>query len=631
MPDHVPSVPPAHLAHGPRQIEGGAFAFSVWAPRVARLELQLMAPVARRLAMSRGTRGLWTARVAGLAHGQQYRFLLDDARARPDPAAHHQPEGVHGPSALVDHERYAWQVAAFRPPTPEALVFYELHVGTFTPEGTFAVAIPRLAELKALGITALEVMPVAAFSGARNWGYDGVQPFAVQASYGGPEGFKAFIDAAHGLGLAVYLDVVFNHLGPEGSYQREFGPYFTADCRTPWGQAVNLDGPGSDFVRGYFVACALHWLERYRLDGLRLDATHALLDRRPVHFLRELRQAVETQAARLGRPARLVAETNLNDPRLVEPPGIGGHGLAALWCDDLHHALHALLTGERDGYYQDYGRLEHLAAAVGQGFTYQGEHSAYRDRAHGSPCGHLPSTAFVVCLQNHDQVGNRALGERLSALVPREACLCAAALVLLSPFTPFLFMGEEYAESAPFLYFTSHDDAELAAAVTRGRRKEFADFAWAGEPPDPQAPETFARSRLDWSLRQAPGHRRTLAWYTALLAVRRGHLGLITDREHLVVVPQHAPGGSGGLSMRYGRSGRGLLLLANLTNTPLTLDARRLLPAGQAHCLLDSREARFGGPGASSVGAVGVAEVLPAALELPPFAATLYAWEETPP
>lgn len=620
--------PPAALTcldHGPRKREDGVYAFRVWAPLVSRLELELTHPVARRLDMTRGECGLWTATVDCLSAGQEYGFHLDGGELRPDPASHFQPGGVHGPSALVDHAAFTWTDGAFRPPAEKAHVFYELHVGTFTGEGTFAAAIPRLADLAALGVTAVEVMPVAAFPGKRNWGYDGVSPFAVQASYGGPEGLKAFVDAAHGLGLAVYLDVVFNHFGPEGSYQREFGSYFSPDCTTPWGEAMNLDGPGSDFVRGYFIACALHWFDHYHLDGLRLDATHTLLDRRPVHFLRELQAAVADQAARLGRPARLVAETNLNDPRLVTPAALGGYGLAALWSDDLHHALHTLLTGERDGYYQDYGRLEQAVTALAQGFAFQGEYSAYRGRVHGAPCGHLPSEAFVVFLQNHDQVGNRALGERLGALVPRPASLCAAALVLLSPYAPLVFMGEEYAESAPFLYFTSHEDADLAAAVRRGRCEEFAAFAWAGEPPDPQDPETFERSRLSWSLRQAPGHREVLAWYTALLAVRRDNSGLIADRANLLVVPRHAPGGSGGLSLRYGRSGRGLLLLANLTAAPLALPARGLLPAGTARRLLDTREERFGGPGAPETAEPSDT------LELPAYAAVLYAWEATQP
>ncbi len=499
----------------------GRCSFCVWAPRAQTVAVRLTAPRERLVPLTQGERGYHRGVAAGVEPGSLYFYLLDGEKERPDPASRSQPQGVHGPSQVVDLRAFGRPDYCWPGPAQQDLVFYELHVGTFTPEGTFDAVIPRLRELRELGITALELMPVAQFPGSRNWGYDGVYPFAVQASYGGPEGFRRLVDACHRHGLAVFLDVVYNHLGPEGNYLEDFGPYFTDRYRTPWGMALNFDGPGSNEVRRFFIENALFWITEFHVDGLRLDAVHAITDKAALPFLEELAAAVHRRAERLGRRIYVIAESDLNDPRIVRPPALGGCGLDAQWNDDFHHALHALLTGEQDGYYRDFGRTEHLARAFREGYVYTGQYSAYRQRRHGRRL-HLASGAqLVVFAQNHDQVGNRARGERLSALTSFAGLKLAAGVVLLSPFLPLLFMGEEYGETAPFQYFTSHQDPALAEAVRRGRRKEFAAFAWAGGVPDPQDEATFQRSRLNYALRREGRHRVLREFYRELLRLRR--------------------------------------------------------------------------------------------------------------
>ncbi len=486
-------------------------AFLVWAPRAAEVEVQLLEGERRvpRAPAPALPPGYHQGEIDGVRAGDRYRFVLDGARAVPDPASRLQPEGVHGPSAVVALDRPApWEGVALRD-----LVLYELHVGTFTPEGTFDAAIGALDRLADLGITAVEVMPVAHFPGVRNWGYDGVHLFAVHTAYGGPEGLRRFVEACHARGLACLLDVVYNHLGPEGNTLRELGPYFTSAYETPWGEAVQLDGAGSDEVREYFVQNALQWILDFGLDGLRLDAVHALLDRSAEPFLEELARRVHAAAPQ----ALLIAESDANDPRLVRPPEVGGHGLDAVWADDLHHALHAVLTGERSGYYADFGGVEAVAEALRSPFAWPGEYRAFRGRRHGRPAPDLGPERFVVCAQNHDQVGNRPLGERLITLEGPEAAKLAAGVVLLAPTVPLLFMGEEYGEEAPFLYFVHHGDPDLVEAVRRGRAEEFAGFfAEGGAPPDPQAEETFLRSKL--RVREDTGIARLTR---RLLALRR--------------------------------------------------------------------------------------------------------------
>lgn len=497
----------------------GRCVFRVWAPNHPALTLRLHGDdgAARDLPMTADERGYHTATVDGVAPGDRYGFVADGTE-RPDPASRWQPDGVHAPSAVVE--------AARPDPAPKwggmplsAWIIYELHVGTFTAEGTFDAAIARLDGLVALGITAVELMPIAAFPGRRNWGYDGVQPYAAQDSYGGLPGLWRFVDACHAHGIAVLLDVVYNHLGPEGNYLSWYGPYFTDTYRTPWGDALNFDGAHSDEVRAYFVRNALFWLDQ-GLDGLRLDAVHAIHDESPRSFLADLTAAVDAHG--FDRPIAIIAESDQNDPRLITSREHGGIGMAAVWADDLHHALHRALTGETDGYYGDYRELAALVTALRDGFAWQGEYSDYRQRRHGAPCGHLPPERFVVCAQNHDQIGNRMKGERLAALVDRDRLALAAVTVLLSPYTPLLFMGEEHADPAPFPYFIDHGDPDLVAAVQKGRAAEFAAFQRDGEgPPDPASAATFASAVVDFGHRERAPHREVFALYRALIAERR--------------------------------------------------------------------------------------------------------------
>jgi maltooligosyltrehalose trehalohydrolase len=532
---------------GASALADGRCRFRVWAPAAERVEV-LLGDGARTVLLRRAARGYHEEVVADAPAGTRYRVRVDGGEPLPDPASRLQPEGVHGASAVVD-PAFAWGDGRWRGVPLRRYVIYELHVGTFTPAGTFDAGAARLPELAALGVTAVELMPVAQFPGERNWGYDGVHPFAVQASYGGPDGLKRFVDAAHAAGLAVVLDVVYNHLGPEGNYLRAFGPYFTDRYRTPWGEAINFDGPDSDEVRAYFVCNALRWLDEFHVDALRLDAVHAIVDVSARPFLAELADAAHDLGEARGRPAYLIAETDMNDPRTLAAVEGGGLGMDAQWSDDVHHALHAVVTGERDGYYADFGEVAALRAALARGFVQVGGWSAHRRRRHGAPPRTGRGERFVVCAQNHDQIGNRMLGERLTALVDPALARLAAAATLLSPFLPLVFMGEEYGETAPFQYFVSHTDPDLVEAVRRGRRDEFAAFAWAGEAPDPQSEETFARSRVDWSRRDGDG-RETLALYRDLLALRRDVPALAT-----LDLDATAVGGDGDVVTLHRRAG----------------------------------------------------------------------------
>lgn len=491
----------------------------MWAPNAGRVVLHLLN--AGEFVMEPGAEGDFHITTAARA-GDRYFYRVDDHQPVPDPVSRLLPQGVHGPTEIVDPESFPWSDEGWRGLDRRDYVIYELHVGAFSPQGTFDGVIEKLDHLKELGVTVLEVMPVAAFPGERNWGYDGVSPFAVQASYGGPEGLKRLVDAAHRAGLAVMLDVVYNHLGNEGNYLRLFGPYFTARHKTPWGEAVNYDGPGSEGVRRFVVENALYWVREYHLDGLRLDAVQTIYDDSPRHILAEIGDEVHRLAGQLGRRVCVIAESDQNDPVMVRPPQAGGYGLDAVWSDDFHHAVHTVLTGENRGYYQDYGRVEQIVRALNQGFVFQGEHFHYWGAPRGAPAPDVALPAHVLCIQNHDQVGNRARGERLTALVPRGARKLAAALLLLAPHTPLLFMGQEYDEAAPFQFFTSYGDPALQQAVRHGRREEFKEFDWQ-DVPDPEDPATFERSRLQWPV--VSGHRpeqaEMLAWYRELLRLRR--------------------------------------------------------------------------------------------------------------
>ncbi|HEV7862127.1 MAG TPA: malto-oligosyltrehalose trehalohydrolase [Acidimicrobiia bacterium] len=496
--------------------------FAVWAPKATeRVDLVLRGS-GRREAMTLGAGGWWAVDVPEAGPGTDYAFSLDGGPAFPDPRSAFQPEGVHGPSRIVDHGAFPWTDDLWRGPAPlPGALIYEAHIGTFTPEGTFDAAIERLPHLVDLGVTHLELLPVAEFPGVRGWGYDGVALFAPHHAYGGPDGLKRLIDAAHAAGLGVIIDVVYNHLGPDGNYLGAYGPYFTGRYNTPWGEAVNYDDAGSDEVRDFVGDNACMWLDEYHADGLRLDAVHAIFDTSAVHILEDLARRVATLQARLGRSKVLIAESDLNDPKLVRPPEAGGYGMDAAWSDDFHHALHSALTGETSGYYEDFGGLDPLGRALERGYVYAGDHSPHRGRRHGRPLTGIPANRLLGYLQNHDPVGNRAAGERSSALMSTGRLHIAAALVLGAPFVPMLFQGEEWGASAPFQYFTDHTD-ELGRLVSEGRRKEFSAFGWKPEDvPDPQDRATFDRSVLDWAELDKEPHARLLAWHRDLIALRR--------------------------------------------------------------------------------------------------------------
>jgi maltooligosyltrehalose trehalohydrolase len=510
-------TPEARL--GATKIGRTEWSFLVWAPRHDAMAVRIYHDGGADDHQLRPSgRGYLSAVVVHVGEAPDYRFVLADGRTVPDPASAWQPEGVHGPSRGYDPLGFAWHDAGFSAPRLSELVTYEIHVGAFTPAGTFDAAIERLDDLAELGVTAVELMPVAAFPGVRNWGYDGVFPFAAQASYGGPAGLQRLVDACHRRGLAVILDVVYNHLGPEGNVLGDFAPYFTDMYATPWGAAVNVAEAGSDEVRRYFTENAVRWLREFHFDGLRLDAIHGIVDPTASPFLRELTVTVARLSIDLGRHLFLIAESADNNPAVISSPDVGGLGFDAQWSDDFHHALHAVLTGERDSYYADYGPLLDLARAINDGFVYQGDYSVFRGRRHGAPPRGIPLDRFVVCAQNHDQVGNRAGAERLSALVSFPAARLAAAVLLLSPATPLLFMGEEYAEAAPFPYFVDHGDPQLLEAVRQGRAEE---FHRAVDDLDPAAESTFKQAQLGWSQRESGSGARMLATYQALLACRR--------------------------------------------------------------------------------------------------------------
>ncbi len=491
----------------------------VWAPNAATLALAI---AAARLTMARGDGGWWSIYTPLAVSGADYAFVIDGAEPPlPDPRSAFQPHGVHDPSRIVDHSAFRWTDGGWNAPPLDRAVIYELHIGAFTPAGTFAAAIARLDHLVALGVTHVELMPVAEFSGDRGWGYDGVDLFAPHHAYGGPDGLKSLIDACHARGLAVLIDVVYNHLGPSGNYLPRFGPYLTGRYTTPWGDAINFDGRGSDEVRRFFCDNAIAWLRDYHADGLRIDAVHAILDTSAIHFLEQLASEVDALENSTGRRLALIAESDLNDPRIVRPTDIGGYGIDAQWSDDFHHALHAVLTGERAGYYEDFGTLADLAKALRSAWVYDGRHSRHRGRRHGRPPSGLDGAKFLGYLQTHDQVGNRARGDRASHLMSLGRAKVGATLALTAPFIPMLFMGEEWAASSPFQYFAGHPEPELARAVSEGRRREFAAFGWKPEEvPDPEAEATFIRSKLDWSELDREPHREMLEWYRALIKLR---------------------------------------------------------------------------------------------------------------
>ena len=495
----------------------------IWAPRARKLVMEVEGK--QRIRLEKKGNGYWVASCPGLQPGDRYLFRINGRSLFPDPASLSQPEGVHGPSAAVDLEIIrAIRDTGWKGAELQNLVIYELHVGTFSPEGTFRAIREKLGYLKDLGVNAIEIMPATSFPGRRNWGYDGVFPFAVHQGYGGPHELARLIRDCHRHGIAVILDVVYNHLGPEGNCLPAFGPYLSGKHKTPWGKAINFDGEDSEGVRHYFLENALMWLRDFHVDGLRLDAVHAIKDESPLHFLQELSREVRMLNGATGSRHFLIGETGLNDSRFTEPAEKGGHGLHAQWCDDWHHSLHALLTGENRGYYSDYGQLSQMAKAFNQGFVYDGIFSPYHGKIVGTPVKAQPAERFVVYTQNHDQVGNRMKGERLVGLADFESLKLAAGALLAGPFIPMLFMGEEFASDSPFLFFVDHGDPRLLERIRRGRMKEFRDFFGKGHPPDPAAEESFLQSRLNWDLTGSRQKQQMLAYYKKLIALRREYV-----------------------------------------------------------------------------------------------------------
>jgi maltooligosyltrehalose trehalohydrolase len=569
----------------------GICEFCVWAPLIKLVQVSL-GPGERIIDLQKGDAGYHFGRITDLEPGTLYVYRLEGEKERPDPASRFQPRGVHGPSEIVN-PHFAWENTAWVGLSLEDYVLYELHVGAFTRDGAFDAVIPYLDGLKDLGVTAIEIMPVAQFPGTRNWGYDGVHPFAAQNSYGGPEALKRLVDACHRRQIAVALDVVYNHLGPEGNYLADFGPYFTDRYRTPWGPAVNFDGPYSDEVRRFFIENALYWVTEFHIDALRLDAVHGIFDFSARHFLEELASAVHCRAEENGRKIYVIAESDLNDARLIKPTELGGYGLDAQWNDDFHHSLHALLTNERTGYYADFGRLSQQAKAFRERFVFSGQYSTYRARKHGNSSKDTPPSRFVVFSQNHDQVGNRPLGDRLGQTASFEKLKLAAATVLLSPYIPLLFMGEEYGETAPFPYFVDHADPSLIEAVRQGRKEEFAAFQLPAEFWNPKDEAVFAGAKLNHELREEGRHAILYKFYKELLKLRetirsasqygsQGGEVLDLEEHRLLIVSVSGPGRSFSHLFHFGAAVNSMKIAMGV---------------GSWSKVLDSAETRWGGPG----------------------------------
>lgn len=549
MPDKPTSVAAGgawQLRFGASILEGGKVQFRVWAPNLASLAVRILGDQPRTIPMTATgspdpeSGGEFVAIVSDVSEGTDYFYVLDGGkdseRQRPDPVSRCQPQGVHGPSRIVDPNSFRWCDQEWTGIQLKDFVIYELHVGTFTAEGTFEGAIARLPYLRDLGITAVEIMPVAEFPGNRNWGYDGASLYPPQYSYGGPTGLKKLIDACHGHGLAVVMDVVYNHLGPEGNYLPEFAPCFTDAYQTPWGKAINFDGPESDGIRRWVIENALYWLTEYHVDALRLDAIHGIYDFGARHLLEELSEAFQNQARLLHHQAWIIAESDLDDVRIINPRSAGGYAIDAQWHDDFHHALYSLLTGEKEGFLMDFGALADLAKSIREGYVFDGRYTRYRRRHYGSSSKDRPGEQFVGFIQNHDQIANTSRGKRLSTLVSQPQQKLAAVLTLCSPFLPLLFMGEEYGETAPFFFFTSFEDSNLATAVREGRKKELGAHYSENEFADPQAQETFEGCKLDWSRQQTSPHRDILRLYRDLMSLRKQHPSLGNCRKDLTEI-----------------------------------------------------------------------------------------------
>ena len=570
--------------------------FTVWAPFLKDVAVQIVSPQQRLLPMHKqDEEGYWKVTVSDIAPGTLYFYKLDGTIDRPDPASKFQPQGVHGPSQVIDLNKFSWNDLEWSGVPLEEMIIYELHVGTFTTEGTLAAIIPRLSELHELGVNAIEIMPVAQFPGERNWGYDGVFPFAVQDSYGGPEGLKKLVDACHQHGISIILDVVYNHLGPEGNYFPEFGPYFTTKYRSDWGEALNFDDQYSGGVRNFCLENALYWLKEYHIDALRLDAIQGIYDLGVKHFLQELAETVHHLSQEQGRKHYLIAESDLNDVRVIRPREVGGIGIDAQWTDDFHHALHSLLTGEQDRYYQDFGRIEQLEKSFREGFIYSGQYAPHRKRRHGSDSTEEPGYRFIVFSQTHDQIGNRVLAERLSKLVSLEGLKLASGAVILSPFIPFLFMGEEYGEEAPFFYFVSHSEPNLIETIRNSKQEEFQAFAGRGEMQDPQSIETFQKCKLNWEERKSGKHKVIWEFYQRLIQLRQSITALKKlDKKSLEVSSIEA---DKLLFLRRWSGNSQIFCMMNFNQKEAIFQAG--VPSGRWRKILDSSDTKWMGSGST--------------------------------
>ena len=570
--------------------------FILWSPLKEKVAVHLVSPEEKLLPMSEQEQGYWYLKAENIEPGTLYYYQLEDAVDRPDPASHFQPQGVHEASAVIDHSNTNWQDSQWAGIPLEEMIIYELHVGTFTPEGTFEAIMTRLSDLAELGVNAIEIMPVAQFTGDRNWGYDGVYPYAVQNSYGRPEDLKQLVDAAHKQGIAIILDVVYNHFGPEGNYIAHHAPYFTDTYQTPWGDAINFDDAYSYGVRNYFIENALYWLENYHIDGLRLDAIQAIYDLSAKHILQEMAERVEELSQQVGRKFYLIAESDLNDVRVIRPQELGGYGVDAQWSDDFHHSLRTVLTKESGGYYADFGSCQQLAKAYQNTFVYDWQYSPFRKRYHGNATGDRPGSQFVVCIQNHDQIGNRMLGERLSNLIDFEATKLAAGALLLSPYIPLLFMGQEYGEESPFLYFVSHEDPDLVAAVREGRKKEFTDFHVEGDYIDPQSIEAFETSKLHWQQKTEGKHQVLWLLYQQLINLRRTIPALKKfDKQNLTATARES---DKVILLHRWQDNSQIFTILNFNDRDVELES--IFPAGKWQKILDSAEPKWMGTGSDS-------------------------------
>jgi maltooligosyltrehalose trehalohydrolase len=578
---------------GANYLTNGECEFKVWAPKANELSLKIISPEEKLIKMEKDEFDYWIVTLNDISAVSKYLYKINNGEERPDPASYFQPDGINGASEVVDHTLFQWRDSDFIPVKLKDYIIYELHTGTFTIEGTFTSAIERLDYLLDLGITAIEIMPVSQFPGNRNWGYDGVFPFAAQNTYGGPSGLKMLVNEAHKRGMSIIQDVVYNHLGPEGNYFREFGPYFTTKYKTPWGSSINYDGPYSGPVRNYFIYNAVYWLSEFHIDALRLDAIETIYDFSACAFLSELSQEVDKFSRETDKKHYLIAESDLNDAKVLRSVNNFGFGCDAQWNDDFHHSLHTLLTKESAGYYKDYGSTDDLSEAIKNNFVYDGKYSRFRKRKHGNSPAEFPYFRFVNCIQNHDQIGNRAFGERLSTLVSFEALKLAAAVLIFSPSLPMLFMGEEFGETNPFFYFVSFLNKDLNNAVKKGRLEEFSEFDWKGEIPDPHADETFLKSKLDWEKLNKRNHKILHSFYQNIIGMRKTIPAFTdNDRKNTSSVSYR---GLKIITMERNNHNSKVFALMNFNEKQITTEFR--FPSGVWHKILDSSDEKWNGPG----------------------------------